>query len=151
MTILQQCYDCKFSQSLVTQFTEKEERKNSLMLVIANLSFQPKENLQWKIADVVHGCCKGEGGSFGSVTLAFVSQIGPHWPLADFSGATYSAGKSQQVKQGPISWELALKMGRTSANREKRTGRLFRSAGDRQSHRGVQPTRTTTAIKWCVA
>lgn len=67
------------------------------------------------------GGCEGEGGGFGSVTLTFVSRIGPHWPLADFPGATYSAGKSQQVKQGPISWELASKMGNTSANREEKS------------------------------
>lgn len=91
------------------------------MLVIANLSRQAQrktfngKSLMW-----FTGCCKGEGGSFGSVTLAFVSWIGPHWPLADFPGATYSAGKSQQVKQGPISWELGLKMGSASAKREKK-------------------------------
>lgn len=121
------------------------------MLVIANLSPEAQrktfngKSLMW-----FTGCCEGEGGRFGSVTLAFVSRIGPHWPLADFPGATYSAGKSQQVKQGPISWELGLKMGNTSANGEKRTARLFRCAGDLHWHRG-QPTCTTTAVNWCVA
>lgn len=84
------------------------------------------------------GDCEGIGGSFGSVTLTFVSRLGPHWPLSDFPGATYSVGKSQQVKQGPISWELAAKKGSTSAKREEKSkeqkGRLFRCAGGMHGH-----------------
>lgn len=89
------------------------------------------------------GGCEGKGGGFGSVTLTFVSRIGPHRPLADFPGATYSAGKSQQVKQGPISWELAPKTGNTSANgEEKSKERKGGGSGVRTTHTVTVPCDT---------
>lgn len=71
------------------------------------------------------GGCEGEGGGFGSVTLTFVSRIGPHWPLADFPGATTVQANPNKSNKGQFhgnwlrKWATLQQKGRKRARSKK--------------------------------